>query len=114
MAQIFMPSGEWVPYDFEQLTIGVAASTPTAAKITANDATPIPGRARRARAALLTVEGNPIRYRVDGVAPTAAIGHLLSAGDSVVIEGVEAVKRLKMIRQGAADGTVNITYYRTA
>lgn len=113
MAQIFSPSGEWVPYDFEQLTVGAAAVPPTAAKIAVNDPAN-PGVARRARAAFLTVEGNAIRVRMDGAAPTAAVGHLLSPGDMLLVEGVESVKRLKMIRQGAADGTVNITYYRTA
>lgn len=111
--QVFAPSGEWVAYDFEKLTVTNVVSNPTATKTTV--AVPAdPGRARRARAALISVETNGIRYRFDGGNPSATDGHPAAAGETILIEGIEAVKRLKFIRSGGADATVQITYFRTA
>jgi hypothetical protein len=67
---------------------------------------------RSADAVFLTVETNPIRVRWDGSAPTAAVGHLLNAGDTLEIVGLGNIKNLRMIRSGAADGTIMASYLR--
>lgn len=97
----FSPS----PFAFETLTVSTVSLAFTSA-------TYAPAGAPAANVALVTLETNPIRFRNDGTAPTASIGHLVSPGQSVEVCGILAVSQMRMIRQGAADGTVMITYLR--
>ena len=114
MAQIFIPSGEWNPYAYEKIPVSTTAIGPTAATITQSDGQN-PVRARRARAVLLSIDAtNGLRYRIDGGNPTATDGHELLGSDEVLIEGVESVRKLKMIRTGGADAVAHLTYFRTA
>jgi len=78
-------------------------------------ALPTPGASdgvlTNAQAAVVTVETQPLRYRVDGGQdPTAASGHLLAVSDAVIISGAANVQRARFIRTGT-DGTVFVTYY---
>ena len=114
MAQIFIPSGEWNPYAYEKVTVSTTAVGGTSATITQSDGQN-PVGVRRARAVLLSVDAtNPIRYRIDGGTPTATDGHELLGSDEVLIEGISSVSKLRMIRSGAADATVHLTYFRTS
>lgn len=65
------------------------------------------------RKAIVNVEANPIRYREDGTAPTASIGMLVIASATVApfitICG-PSVGQFRVIRQGAADAILNVTY----
>ena len=70
-----------VAVGFESLTLGAAA-----AGFSAQHA----GRANRA---CCSVEGGPLRYRLDGEPPTAAVGHLIADG---------AIARARAPRPGAA------------
>jgi hypothetical protein len=57
----------------------------------------------------ITVEGNPIRFRVDGGEPTISEGHLLQDGDGLVIDsGVDSLN-FKCIATGAP-ATLRVTY----
>lgn len=67
---------------------------------------------KRMDEALITVEANPIRFRLDGTAPTATEGHLLQPGDAITITGYSNLSRLRFIRQGGSDATLRVTYYR--
>ena len=60
--------------------------------------------------ALLTVETDAIRVRYDGIAPTAASGHQVQAGQALSIDSPYDIERFKMIRSGSADATVLISY----
>lgn len=61
------------------------------------------------RFALIQVEGQPVRWRDDGVNPTIAIGmRLLPTGEGMRYMG--DLKSLRFIEE-AASGTVNVTYY---
>lgn len=91
------------PFAFEKLTIGVAASGLTAATFAAAN------NASRAESALITVETNSIRVRLDGVAPDATTGHLYTAGSSFIITGVDALIAAKFIR-ATADAVIQVTY----
>jgi hypothetical protein len=66
---------------------------------------------RPARAALLSVETNSIRVRFDGTDPTAAVGHLVTAGDFLWVEGPDLLRKLKMIR-ASADASVTVSIFR--
>jgi hypothetical protein len=87
--------------DFEVLAVGAAAVSLTTSRLE---------RARTASRALVFVEDNDVRFRMDGVAPTATVGHPLSAGDSIMFEGPANLQRLQFIRQ-SADANVSVTYF---
>lgn len=59
--------------------------------------------------AYISVETNPVRFRVDGVAPTATEGHLLGAGEKITIRGHTALKNLVFIDTVDGPSKVRIT-----
>lgn len=59
--------------------------------------------------AFITVEGTPVRFRIDGVAPTAAVGHLLAIGDVLTLEGGTAIIQFQVIATAGA-GTISVSY----
>lgn len=58
--------------------------------------------------AVITVEGAGIRWRDDGVAPTASIGMPVASGSSFSYEG--SLGTIQFIQQ-IASATINITYF---
>ena len=64
--------------------------------------------------AVLTVEAADIRWRVDGTAATASVGHLLAAGSSMVICGEQSLARFSAFLDtgAAADAVISVTYYK--
>lgn len=93
--------------DFESITVSTTAIGFTASKILQNETG---GFKRRCTKALFTVETNSIRFRLDGTAPTATVGHLMAAGDSFLVTGDTNITNMKLIRQ-SADATVMVTYF---
>jgi hypothetical protein len=59
---------------------------------------------------IITCEGTGIRWRDDGVAPTAGVGYPLAAGDSLIYCG--PLTAFQMIPQSGTP-TVDIAFYRT-
>jgi len=57
--------------------------------------------------ALLTVDGDALRVRLDGSNPTASIGHLVTY---IEIDSYEELKNFRAIRSGGSDSTLSITY----
>ena len=90
----------------ESLTISTTALPGTATVYNPS------GAINTARYAFVTVETNPIRYWLDGSVPTAFLGHLVATNGSFEVCGINAVRNFQMIRQGAADATVMISYAR--
>lgn len=89
----------------EQLTqLGFAQATVSTAAIA------LPSVPARCTKALITVEGQPVRWRDDGTAPTAAVGQPIAAGGVLEYEGIPSAVRV--IRSGAADATLDVAYYR--
>ena len=58
--------------------------------------------------ALITVETDEVRFRSDGPAPTASEGHLVSAGDSIILESAQELVNFKAIRV-TTDATLKVT-----
>lgn len=83
------------PLGYQALTVSTAAVSPT-----------VP---TGAAVALITVESNPIRWRDDGSAPTAAVGTPQTAGQALWYQG--SLARLQLIRSGGVDATVHFNYY---
>lgn len=67
-------------FGFEQLSVtsGAAVGFTAATKITAT---------KTALVAKVICETAPVRYRTDGVAPTASVGSLLNPGDVLYVAG---------------------------
>lgn len=93
------------PFAYESITVSTVSIGFTLA-------TYAPAGQLQASVAYITTETNPIRFRSDGGAPTAAEGHLAAASSQIEICGVPAVAAFRMIRQGAADATAKVTYFR--
>lgn len=63
----------------------------------------------RANVAMIQAEGGTLRYRDDGTAPTAAVGTLISQGETLPYQG--DLTKIQIIRT-AAGAIANIHYYR--
>lgn len=85
---------------FEQLTIDgtVGGIALTSAKYGTNTK------------AFITIETAPIRVRLDGTAPTATVGHLLNAGDSLELDTASNIANFKAIRTTAVSAIIDCTY----
>lgn len=92
-------------FNHEQLTVDTAVGF-TVAKFAPTDGT------RPATRAIVTVDPtNPIRWTMDGTTPSSTVGHYL-VNDSITIEGYGNIKAFRMIKQGATDAGVSVTYLR--
>ena len=60
--------------------------------------------------AVVTAIGGVMRYRYDSGNPTATVGHLLSHGDMILVEGGINVANFRAIRAGTQNGTLSVTY----
>jgi len=63
------------------------------------------------KAAYITIEDNPIRYRIDGGDASAALGHPVVATQSLYFEDPQSLRELRMIATGG-DAIAQITYYK--
>lgn len=62
--------------------------------------------------AYIQAESADIRYKTDGGTPAGGVGGgmLLLAGTDVVIEGWDAIARLKMIRDASTSAVINVQF----
>jgi hypothetical protein len=58
--------------------------------------------------ALITVEAD-VRYRLDGTAPTASVGHIIKAQVDTEVRGYALLDALQLIRVGGSNVTAFIT-----
>lgn len=68
--------------------------------------------AANSEAVFLTVETNPIRYKIEGGNPTSTDGHLVSSAvyQNLWLHDKHSIRNLKMIAIGG-NSTVHVTYY---
>lgn len=88
-----------------QQIVGAAAST----GLTVPSVDPVTGLAAKPIQAVIICEGAGIRWRDDGIAPTASVGMPIAVGTVFVYDG--DLNRLRIIQQ-AATSTINIGYYK--
>ena len=90
-----------------------ALSPTTATGITSTIRHPTSGfyKGKMARAAMIIVETNPVRFRIDGTAPEAATGIPIEAGQNTTITGVNNVKNFSCIDQSASASAVHVQVY---
>jgi len=90
---------------------GYEALSPTSAKgITASIYNPTSGlyQGRMAKAVLIGVETNAIRFRMDGTAATATAGMLLPANNYYTIINAENIKNFSCIDTAAGASSVKV------
>lgn len=91
-------------FAYQTITAGGAAVGFAAANISSAGVAPT-------KVAVITVETASCRFRIDGVDPTAAVGHLLDVGDSVVLWGNNNLRAFRAIATGV-NATLRVTYLR--
>lgn len=89
-------------YGYQQIT---SLTGSTALTVPATD---VAGIAGSPVSAFIRCETQGVRWRDDGVAPTASVGFPLSPGDVLVYDG--DLKRIQFIQQSAS-ATLNVVYY---
>lgn len=88
---------------YQQIT-----SLSSATGLTVPTKDPSTGANVKANFALITAEAQNLRWRDDGVDPTASVGMPLAAGVTLQYDG--DLSRIKFIQQ-TSGGIVNISYY---
>jgi hypothetical protein len=85
------------PLGYQQLT-----------SVTTSTALTVPGTATYA---IVTVEAQTVRYRDDGVAPTATVGMPLPAQAVLVVGGAAELAAIRFI-QATAGAIIDVSYYK--
>ena len=83
---------------FEALTVSNSSVGFTTATVGVNDH------------AFLTVEDAAVRFRLDGSAPTATVGHELDEGDTLRLESMNEVSNFRAIRRDGVDATIQASF----
>lgn len=65
-----------------------------------------------ARHATIAVEDEPLRFRIDGTAPTSSEGIPVDDGDVIELNSLSEIKNFQAIRQGSSDATIRVAYRR--
>src|SRR3990172_1407416 len=91
------------PFAFETVSVSTSAIG-----LTATTYNPGQGSAN-AVLAMLSTETDTIRFRLDGTAPTSSVGHQIFSGSFFYICAGD-LSKLTMIRSGASDVAVSVTY----
>ena len=92
-------------FAFEELDVSSTAKVFTQATAF------VDGTSDQAVLAVCTVEDDAVRWRDDGLAPTATVGQLEPAGTRFEVKGAAAIKKFQVIRV-TGDADVSVSYYR--
>jgi hypothetical protein len=90
------------PIGFENLTIDATSSGKSLTAATYAGA----------NRAYITIETASIRFRVDGTAPTASVGHLVEAKGIIELHSIAEIEKFKAIRTDSTSASAMITYYK--
>lgn len=63
-----------------------------------------------ANLALITVEGDQIRWTIDGTTPTTTVGHRANVDGVINLEGFDAIRLFRAIRV-TTDASIKVTYF---
>ncbi len=97
--------GKLIPFDHKSITIDATSGGVglTSAKLNANP---------KPKQVIITVETARFRYTIDGTAPTASIGHLISPNASLVLEGFSQLNNFRGFRTTSTSAKIHVTYLR--
>lgn len=66
-----------------------------------------------ANMAIISVEGNSIRFRDDGTAPTTSIGVIVNPGSTLELHDVVLLKAIQLIAvDNSASAVINASFYQ--
>lgn len=88
------------PIDFESLTVSTTALNL------------VNGSSLVADFAKVYVEDQAVRFRIDGIDPTASVGIELNDLDELTLDNPNEVKDFKVIRRDGADSILRIVYFK--
>jgi len=97
-----------IPGDYEVLTVSTAVLGLSQSKVNPDSG---PYARMAARAAMISSANGDLRFRIDGGQPTAADGHYLVNGDTLVLSGTQAMQQFQAIRTGDVNATLRVTYF---
>lgn len=95
----------WYAINYESITVADSVKEFSRSKYES-------AKGSRPDGALITAETADMRFRFDGIDPTASEGHLMQDGDIKYLWGHDQIKRFRIIRSGAVSGTIRVTYFR--
>ncbi len=117
ISAVFLRQGTLNVMGFEALTVSSLSKALTASvyitSITAGAQPEQKDQAlnrKVAQLAFITVEAQSVRVRFDGTAPTASVGHLFAAGDTITLCDQVEIANFHAIAV-SADATLHVTYY---
>ena len=77
-----------------------------------NAAVGLPSLPTGANKAIVQIEtGDSVRWRDDGVAPTASVGNLLYPANLIVLENAQSISQFQVIGVTGGGVTLNVNYY---
>ena len=68
------------------------------------------GQAAGAGGAFITVATAAVRFRVDGQAPSATVGHVADIAGVIELDSPSEVERFRVIRRDATDAVLSVSY----
>lgn len=87
--------GEWTPAGYQQIT-----------SLSAAQALTVP---TNATLALIQPQTQSVRWRDDGIAPTASVGVVIAAGDTLTYNGdLRAIRLIEV----SASAALNVSFYK--
>ncbi len=106
---IVIQTNNSVPGNFEALTVNDISTYFSRGRIKPTSGT---YNGMTAQAAMLSLEGGDIRFRIDGISPpTNTSGHLMVSGDTFLLVGAQAVNQFRAVRAASTDGILTATYF---
>ena len=92
---------------YEKLTVANASKA-----LTATSYAPVSGtlKGRHAKSALINVETAPLRFRLDGTAPTTTEGTLMDIGDTILVRGEFNITNFHAIRTTGTSAVITVQY----
>lgn len=64
-----------------------------------------------ARGALIGLESNDLRFKIDGGTPATNCGMIFAAGDYLMLDTVHQIQNFKGINTGASSSTATVFYF---
>lgn len=71
----------------------------------------LPAVPSKASYAIVNISDQPVRYRDDGVAPTASVGMPVVSGEEIALVSPQQIRDFRVIRSGGTDAELNVSYY---
>ena len=66
-----------------------------------------------ARYCFLSLATAAIRWRVDGIAPTDTVGHIMASGAALELYGATTIRRFSAIRDDGSDGVLTVSCWES-